>query len=375
MKSGKLRLYIIEITLIIFLLLAMIFNKTITRQIISVILLVYMIITVKFIKTDKMQTISSKKLTLLFVAFGAIYVSSLYLLGIFFGFYSSTVKLTLWSIINYIVPYIVIIISSEYIRKTILLKESKVSKILITIALAILDTLLYTNIFNLSTIKDYFTVIVFVIFSSIANNVLYNYIIVKHRNVQAIILYRIITTLYIYIIPITPDIHIFFDTVIRLVVPYVIFLVIELAFEKKTIKILSTKQKIIQTIITLILVAIVTIVIMLVSCKFKYGLVVIGSGSMTGTINKGDIILFEKYDNRGEIKTGEVVIFKSEELQIVHRVIDQRVFGEETRYYTKGDANLQEDDGYREKKDIIGLVKGKIPFIGYLTLWINDMVK
>lgn len=375
MKSGKLRLYIIEITLIIFLLLAMIFNKIITRQVISVILLVYMIITVKFIKTDKIQTISSKKLTLLFVAFGAIYVSTLYLLGIFFGFYSSTVKLTLWSIINYIVPYIVIIISSEYIRKTILLKESKVSKILITIALAILDTLLYTNIFSLSTIKDYFTVIVFVIFSSIANNILYNYIIVKHRNVQAIILYRIITTLYMYIIPITPDIHIFFDTVIRLVVPYVIFLVLELAFEKKTIKILSTKQKIVQTIITLILVAIVTIVIMLVSCKFKYGLVVIGSGSMTGTINKGDIIFFEKYNNRDEIKTGEVVIFKSEELQIVHRVIDQRVLGEETRYYTKGDANLQEDDGYREKKDIIGLVKGKIPFIGYLTLWINDMVK
>ena len=61
-------------------------------------------------------------------------------------------------------------------------------------------------------------------------------------------------------------------------------------------------------------------------------------------------------------------------MKIVHRVIDQRLMGEETRYYTKGDANQQEDDGYTERKNIFGKVKAKIPYIGYLTLWINDLI-
>ena len=48
--------------------------------------------------------------------------------------------------------------------------------------------------------------------------------------------------------------------------------------------------------------------------------------------------------------------------------------GEETRYYTKGDANQKQDDGYRTSKDVIGQVKFKIPYIGYLTLWVNNLI-
>ena len=41
---------------------------------------------------------------------------------------------------------------------------------------------------------------------------------------------------------------------------------------------------------------------MLISCKFKFGVLVIGSGSMTGTINKGDIVLYETYGKNDELK-------------------------------------------------------------------------
>ena len=47
--------------------------------------------------------------------------------------------------------------------------------------------------------------------------------------------------------------------------------------------------------------------------------------------------------------------------------------GEEIRYYTKGDVNMQEDEGYRTRNDVIGKVKVRIPYIGYLTLWVNDI--
>ena len=62
MKNEKVRLYTIEFTLIIFLLLAMIFNDTITRQVTAVVLLVSMIISVKLIKTDKTKLTNNRQI-------------------------------------------------------------------------------------------------------------------------------------------------------------------------------------------------------------------------------------------------------------------------------------------------------------------------
>ena len=373
MKSEKIRLYVIEITLVIFFLLAMIFNETITRTVLAIILLVFMAITVKLVKSGKMNLANNKQIAFLFGGMGIIYVAIIYFLGMLTGFYSSTVKLSIWSIINYIIPYIVIIISAEIIRKTVLLKECKYSKIIILIATVMLDVILTTNIYNLKTAKDYFTLISFVIFASIANNLLFNYMIIKHRNMKAIIIYRLITTLYVYIIPITPDIYIFLESIIRMVIPYLIYIIMERTFNKRP-QLMTIKERKKSRIITVIVCIIIGFIVMLVSCKFAIGALVIGSGSMTGTIDKGDIIIYERYGKNESVKTGDIIVFKSDDLKIVHRVLDQKLMGEETRYYTKGDANQKQDDGYRTSKDVIGHVKFKIPYIGYLTLLVNNLI-
>lgn len=376
MKNEKIRLYAVELSLIIFLLLAMMFSDIFTRKIISIILLVFMIISVILIKTKKIKSINNKQTTILLSAFGIIYIVIIYIIGIFTGFYRATVQFSLWSILNYIIPYIVIIVSSEIIRKTILLKESKKSQAIILVAMVILDVILWTNIYNLKTLKDYFTLMTFIIFSSIANNLLYNYIIIKYGNWNAIIIYRLITTLYMYIIPFLPDFHIFLEAIIRLIVPYIIYIILEqINGINKKANVIPVKQKYKEIIISTITFGIVAIIIMLISCEFKFGVLTIGSGSMTGTINKGDIILYERYDENEQIKTGDIIVFQNEDLRIVHRVVDQRNLGEEIRYYTKGDANEQEDDGYRIRKDVIGKVHARIPYIGYLTLFVNDILK
>ena len=373
MKSEKIRLYAIEISLIIFFLLTMIFKDVITRQIIGIILLVFMAISLKLIRNDKSEFINNSQIVALMAGIGIIYVVLLYILGIFTGFYNSTIQLSMWSILNYIIPYIVIIISSEIIRKTILLKGFKYSKIMMLVAMVMLDIILSTNIYDLKTTNDYFVLISFVVFASIANNLLFNHIVTKYRNFKAIIVYRIITTIYMYILPITPDLYIFLECVIKIVVPYIIYIMLEGLFSKNRI-VISTKQIRKNKIINIIFYVLVIIVVILISGKFKYGVLVIGSGSMTGTINKGDIVFYEKYGKNDKIKTGEIIIFDKDDMKVVHRVVDQRMMGTDIRYYTKGDANQQEDDGYRERKNIIGQVKGRIPYIGYLTLWVNDLI-
>ncbi len=373
MKSEKIRLYTIEFILIIFFLLTIIFNNIITRQVMAIVLLVFMVISVLLIKTDKKSFTNNRQVIILLGGIGIIYVALIYLLGILTGFYSASVKLSFWSVLNYIIPYIVIIISSEIIRKTILLKESKYSKIIILIAMVMLDVILNTNIYSLNTMNDYLTLIGFIIFSSIANNLLFNYIIIRYRNYKAIIIYRLITTLYVYIFPIIPNIYIFLESIIKMVVPYIIYNILESLYAKNQY-VISIRQKKKEKIITILFFVFIAIIVMLVSCKFKFGLLVIGSGSMTGTINKGDVVFVEKYNKKDEINTGDIIVFANDNKKIVHRIIEQKIMGEETRYYTKGDANQQEDDGYRKREDIIGHIKCKIPYVGYFTLWLNNLI-
>ena len=119
---------------------------------------------------------------------------------------------------------------------------------------------------------------------------------------------------------------------------------------------------------------IVVAMAMLVSCQFRFGAIVIATGSMTGEINKGDMIIYERYDGQ-TIKEGQVIVFLDDKTKIVHRVVDIQVIGGETRYYTKGDANDGLDYGYRTEEDIFGLTDVKVAYVGYPTLWLRDFIK
>lgn len=372
MKKDK-RLIIFEVILLLIMISAMFFNKIITRQILAIILLIYTIFNKVLVKNDKIGYSNSRNFTIMLTIIGLVYVGFLYFLGIFAGFYRSTVQLTLWSIANYIIPFIIIIISSEITRKNLLLRENKISQYIIVIAMVMLDVVINTNIYNLDSVNDYFTLVTFIIISSIANNIFFNYSVKKFRNATAIIIYKIITTLYMYFIPITPDIYIFLESVFKLILPYIMYAIVQSYYGKKE-EIISTKHKRRDTVILIISIIIIVLIIMLVSCKFKFGALVVGSASMTGTINKGDIIIYEKYEEEEQVKVGSVIVFNNDDTKIIHRIIDKKTIGGKIIYHTQGDANQTKDEGYRVYEDIYGQVKLRIPYIGYFTLWINDLL-
>jgi signal peptidase I len=120
------------------------------------------------------------------------------------------------------------------------------------------------------------------------------------------------------------------------------------------------------------LIGISAVLVMLISCQFRYGIIVVGSGSMTGSIDMGDAVVFEKYDKQ-EIELGQVIIFDYNGMKTIHRVVDIQKVDGEWRYYTKGDANALADNDYRLKKDVEALVKFKVKYIGYPTLFIRSI--
>ena len=114
---------------------------------------------------------------------------------------------------------------------------------------------------------------------------------------------------------------------------------------------------------------------MLISCRFYYGALVIATESMTGAIDKGDVIIYEQYENQ-DLKKGQIIVFySSTEQKTVHRISDLKRIDGELRVYTKGDANESDDLGYRIKKDIIGIQTLKIKYLGYPTVWMRELFK
>lgn len=370
MKKVKLLNYIYEIILMVILFFALFVSKIFTKLVLAIILVMYMIFIYKFMKKRKTKSMHYKQVTILMTLLGIVYLIAFYLMGLYFGYYKSIYTFGLKVISEYIIPLAAIIISTEIIRNIMIAKEDKISKILIFISMVILDIILYSNVYAITEFNGFLSMVGLTLFPSIACNLLYNYTSDKY-GYMPVIVFRIITILYAYIMPIIPDVYIFFRCFLRMVYPYIIYLILETTYSKSKFS-QAYKNKAKRNFETLLCIVVSVMFIMLISCKFKYGILVIGSGSMTGTINKGDAIIYEAYDNQ-EINEGDIIIFTKDDMQVVHRVIDIRLVNGEYRYYTKGDYNQEADDGHAEKSQIVGLVKFKIKYIGYPTLWLRDM--
>ncbi len=366
MKQNKIT--IIEMLVILILLICTRIPLNNYKYFFTAIVILITIIISKAIKGNTTIKLNSKKILVIVTIFALIYLALFYTLGIYVGFAYSTTRLSLSTIIKYIFPLTIIIIGEEIIRNKLLIEKAKKSKILIIIIGTIIDISIYQGIYNLRDLEGFLAFVGLILLTSIANNIFYTYI-SENYGKKPVIIYRLITTLYPYIFPIVPQVYPYFRIFIRMLYPLIMYIYIDKYFNmdkyqetKKDYR----KQTISMTITSLLMI----VIICLVSCKFTIGLLVIGSKSMSGSIEKGDIILYKaKKDN---IKEGDVVVFKRDDIRVVHRIISIKNINNEIRYYTKGDANKIKDEGYITEKSLVGKVIFKIKYLGIPSLWLRE---
>lgn len=89
---------------------------------------------------------------------------------------------------------------------------------------------------------------------------------------------------------------------------------------------------------------------------FGYTFFEVATGSMSDTINIGDVVVVKITK---EVNENDIVVFKENESFIVHRLINKN----ENEYITKGDANNSEDKPIKEEQ-ILGKVVKIIPKVG-----------
>lgn len=119
-----------------------------------------------------------------------------------------------------------------------------------------------------------------------------------------------------------------------------------------------------------------TFIFLIVFMLFVIGIfpirpVSIASGSMEPSIMTGDMVIISSLEN-DEIKVGDVVEYKRDNYSVIHRVIEIVPEQGYNYYKTQGDNNNTPDRDLVPHEAIVGKVKMRIPYLGWITLWMNS---
>lgn len=323
------------------------------------------------IRKRSSSALAKREVLLLSVIMAVIFSSLIQFSGLFFGFYKNPYFGKPVHLLKAALPLLVITITTEIIRYVFLSQKSTVVDIFTFLVCLSADVLATTSIPGVTSFNKFMDLVGLTLFPAIVANLYFHYV-VKRYGVLPNIAYRLITTLYIYFIPRVTAMPDALMSCIQMVVPIIMLSMMIALFEKKKRRAVQ-KGRTATVIGTVFAVVVIGAVAMLISCQFRFGAIVVATESMTGEINKGDMIIYERYDGQ-QIKEGQVIVFIDKKRKIIHRVVEIEYAGGETRYYTKGDANDDLDIGYRVKEDIYGLTDIKVAYIGYPTLWLREML-
>ena len=168
---------------------------------------------------------TSQEVNYLNIGFAILYVGVFYLLGLFhYNFVRLPITFGLKTLIVNISPIILIIVSTEFIRLKLIIheinirifnKKINISKPILFIIVIFVDLIVYTKVYDITRLDGALAIVGFILFPSISCNLYYNYITKTYGN-KGIIIYRILTSIYSYVIPIIPDMHLYSRSFLRM---------------------------------------------------------------------------------------------------------------------------------------------------------------
>lgn len=378
MKKGFNKILILEIILLIFLLFNSFVFKIANMYVISGIMLPFLILMIVLNGFEKDNYRYKKDVLLNIIIFLLMYYFITYFLGLFSGFVKSSYSLSFINIIKNTFPVIALILISELIRYVLFNKTKRNLPCLIIgcLLFVMVDVNTMVHIYDVKTALGITKMICLVVFPSITKNIFLTYLTMKVGYKNGII-YRLITELSTYLLPIFPDFGEYINVLLKTVLPIAIMARLNNMFNYYSVRKIkdsryNNRKLVLYSFITFALLTIV----LLTSGLFTYQALTIGSGSMSPAIEKGDVIVLKSMKNEEarKIKKGDVLVYNHDNKIIVHRVIKKSNNGETISFKTKGDYNNAKDSWTVKQEDVIGIVKFRIRWVGMPTVALNELL-
>lgn len=317
-------------------------------------------------KVNKYQT-----MFILIISYLIIYV----LLGLFLGYVKSIYSHSFLGILKNIWDYIIPIIFIELIRN-ILVRNSCNSKIVFLI-IALLFTLIDIDLFNIISLTnkaEIFKTTFSIILPAVIKNLSLTYI-SKTSGYTTNLIYLLPQKLTNIILPIFPDLDWYFISLLGILLPVFAFIIIKHLDDKIESSKSKSRIKKEKPIRIIILITPLIIFCLFVAGIFKYKPTAIVSNSMHPIFDRGDVVIVEKLDRkkRKNLKKYDIIEYKLNNIIVAHRIIHIEKHNDGSiLYITKGDNNNTADNEKVSSNQINGIVKFRVPKVGYPSVWLND---
>lgn len=321
----------------------------------------------------KNRSITKKQSIQYIFIYCMIYFILIYFLGIITGFNTLPYSHTVANLFRNIMPAVIIIVSKELVRYMLIFKVrySKKNIVIIDILFTLIDVITVINMYEFSSGLLVFTFIGEVVITSIYNNILET-ILSYNTGVLPAIIYRAILELYVYIVPIVPELGVYLSAIINVTLPVLLILRLnKLNYSYKNVS--KKKVSISKMYITIPLVIVLISFAALVSGIFRYKIVAVASNSMIPVFERGDAIIYDKVNNVRDLNVGDILVFQHNDIFYIHRIVEIVYKNKEYMIYTKGDNNTDNDNFVTSQNDVIGVVKKSVKYIGYPTLWVTEL--
>jgi len=314
-------------------------------------------------KIDKIQTIF-----IIILMYLMIYFSS----GLLLGYVRSPYSHSFIGIARNVWSFVTVIVFQEYIRSVLVNYTNKKFYwyIIITIIFTLFELNFYQISSNFESGEIAFKYISSTVFPALIKNILFTYLAVVAGCVANLV-YRIPFTLSTLVLPIFPDFNWFLKGITESMLPFIIYLFINRHEEQeyRTKRRKSNFKELPLTILFLI-------VLFFIAGFFQYKPISIMSNSMADVIHRGDVVIVEAFDGNPEkLDVQDIVSYQIGGSVVVHRIIEIKVQEDGSYLYrTKGDNNNAPDVELVELSQITGIVKFKIPKIGYPAVWLQEFL-
>lgn len=320
-------------------------------------------------KTDKFQT------TFIVVV---IYLIIYFLSGLIFGYQYNAYSLDLKGIVTNTLIFIPIIMFQEYIRQVLIEYSGKNNKLLVLITiLFILININYSSLLSdFRSPEASFKFICSDIIPNIARNVLFTYL-TYISGYHSAALYRILITAAGIYLPILPSLDWFYTGLSGILVPAIIFVLINYTHTKIVRNTSKKEDKINKPSRYIPAFVFIFVVVGFVLGFFKYVPLAVVSNSMYPLFERGDMAVIEKIkkEDLGKIKKGTIIRFQADGYYVIHRVTDIEETENGLLFTTKGDNNNAEDANKVTEEQVLGIYKFKVKYIGFPSVWLSEALR
>ncbi len=338
-------------------------------------LAIFLCISIIFLGFRKCKnTYMSQNITQIVLIYLMITFALMYGLGLFTGFLENAYSRTTMGLINNMLAPILIIILVEMIRYVAIWanRDKKRYIVLFTIAITIFEIAIGRRSIPLNNYEELFRMSATFIIPVIIKNAVLSYL-CYHVGYKVPLMYRLIMDVYLFIVPIIPNYGEYLDSLILVTLPIIIYISAFSIIDERNKKVEHIFTKTNFTLLDIPVAIIILVLACLISGLFPHYMIGIGSESMSPKINKGDAVILEKYNQKKELKKGQVIAYKKDKRIIVHRIIDVTKQNGKELYITKGDVNKSADSQAVKPSEVKGIVIVRVPIIAYPTVWLSEL--